>query len=151
VKGALFSECAAFARRNFAGDLVLDDCGSEEHWDPDLKRQIFTQDIAIDERLFSIDVLIDRDDQPIGFVDEAEWRDCAWREMSDDEVLALVRETELVDGALHVAVRRRDPQNALRASVVETGANDETYRLEVCINPARSSIISILPADEELR
>jgi hypothetical protein len=146
----LFADCRALARRHFSGDLVLTDAGSFEQWDRSLHRQVLSQSIVIYERLCTVNVLIDRDDQPVGFVDEAEWRGCAWREMGDDEVLDLVRETAIVDGELRVLTRHRDQEDALRATVEEIGANGERYRLNVCINPSAPSIIAIVPADEEL-
>ena len=150
LRDRLFADCRAFARRHFTGDLVLADAGSEERWSRSLQRQVLSQSIGIYERLLTINVLVDRDGQPIGFVDEAEWHGCMWRDMTDIEVIDLVRETALVDGELRVLNRHRDSEDALRATVAEIGRNGETYRLNVCINPSTSSIISILPADEEL-
>lgn len=139
-------ECLTHAADVLTGDLLVELGEPDLEWDPIELRHVFDQPMVIWRGLEDYEVILDDDDRPVGFMDPTAAADCAWDSLSAEDALAIVTSSGWVSGALElVGGIRRGAGDSADFVIRDLVRPAEAERLLVRINPAKRTVISILP------
>lgn len=136
------SACAAHVEATLEGTYHLEPLPHQLEWSPVELRHQFEQPLVVWRAYDTFEVLLDAQDQAVGFVDGDKWRSCAWRELPLGVAEALARATGLVPAGFALLNQLRGEKDCLELIFAEGKLPD---RLLVRINPARRVVISVEP------
>lgn len=138
-------DCRQHLKKIIPDDIVVALMDAETQWSAVQLRHVFEQAMAVWRRLGDLEIILNRNGQAVGFVNEANWRDCQWQRLSEQEVAALVKQTGMIRKGFSVEKVLKGDRNCLEAFVIE---HPDKERYKVQINPARRTIISLQPVVE---
>ena len=114
-------------------------------WDSIALRHVHDQPLVLWRAFGALEVVLDDQDRPVGFVDEDKWHSCSWRELPPGEVERLARATGLVPPGHALAGSAPGPRGCLELRF--DGPPAHRAPLRVRGNPERRAVISVEPED----
>lgn len=142
-------DCLAHVKQTLPGEFAIEILDSNLEWDPDDLRHLFEQVMVVWHKFGQMEILLDADNRPVGFVDETKWQDCRWSSMSEDDVIALAEKTGYVEPGASVLSMQEGRRGCVEAILGETGEDATEKRFRVEINPRIKAVISVVPVVEE--
>ena len=138
------------AQRIFEGAFIVELGEPQQRWDPVRLRQVFDQPMKLWRHMSDFEVVLDRENRPVGFIDHDKWTDCRWEALTDAEIVDLVAVVGAFEGDLAVVHTVRGEEDVLEADLQETRPYGKVYWYRVRINPARQAVISLMPMTRDL-
>ncbi len=139
-------DCVELTAKFYNGSFHIEMVDQEMEWDPDLKRLISDHQMIVWKKSGNFKVILNKLDQPVGFIDPEKWNECTWESMQFAEIMFLIRNESLeIHKALEISETRRGKNGCLEVVLFDKRNKSDRFIAE--INPARKQIISIVPLD----
>jgi hypothetical protein len=145
LRNKALGACAKHVEATLEGTYHLETLPHELEWSPVELRHHFEQPLVIWRSYDTFEVVLDEENQAVGFVDGDKWRSCAWQELPVATAEALARATGLVPARFALTNQQRGEKDCLELVFSEDRL---LGRLRVRINPARRVVISVEPVEE---
>jgi hypothetical protein len=113
-------------------------------WESSLLRYVYDVGLEVWWRCGQFEVVLDAQDQVVGYVDHDKWLECRWEPLTDEEALRIARSSGLLRQGLRKLDARQGEKGCLEL-LVEVLQGQKAEQVQVRINPARKAVISILP------
>ena len=144
------AECLKRAQEHFKEPLLVEMGESRLEWDSIDLRHVFTQPMTIYRKRGTYEVFLDNADKPVGFIDPGKWEGCAWEPVSDNNARKLIEETGLITWPFAVVGSQRGERDCLELQAQKILPDETTRGYQVRINPAKRTVISIVPEQPEV-
>jgi len=123
--------------------------GSHVAWDPTDLRTVFNAELAVWYETARFEVLLDAQNQPIGFVDEDKWAGCRWLPLPRERLLELLIGTGFLAETAAIADLRRGKDNCVEMVVTADAERADAPRFLARVNAATERVISVMPMELE--
>jgi hypothetical protein len=146
------ADCLAHVKEHLEGEYHVEPIpeppAERLSWDSSLLR--YTYDIGMELwwRFGQFEVVLDAEDQVVGYVDHDKWLDCRWEPLTEGEALQIARSSGLLRQGLRTVESKQGEKGCLEL-LVEVLGGARPAHVQVLINPARRAVISILPVPAE--
>ena len=136
-------ECRRHVESALEGEFLVEPVASHESWDRIALRRRAKIDMVIWRAFAEVEVLLDEEDRPVGYVDPEKWTDCAWEPVSTADAERWVRDTGLVPTGMRLDSAARGEKDCLELVFRSDEQGIRSVRARV--NPRRKAIISVVP------
>lgn len=148
LKEKALSDCRQHVSTLLKGDMLVEpNEESQLSWNEVELRHYFSQHMVIWRRCAKFTVVLDTNDQPVGYIDDDKWAECEWAPMSHETIVELASQTGFVPDDALVLSEDVGPNDCIEARLSTKPDEPDAPRYVVQINPVRRRIISILPEE----
>lgn len=135
-------DCRKHVELLFEGAYHVEVLNHGTAWNPRELRNVFSQSMTVWRQYGEFDVILDAQNTPVGYIDHDKWTGCAWRELTPEQVKAIVSPLDPLRADVEIRSIARGERDCLEARVGVGGVAEFLVR----INPARAAIIAFIPA-----
>jgi len=138
--------CIDKVRQELKGEFVVDLTESETEWDPTFFRFIHEADLEISKKLGVFKIIVDNDENLIGFVNPFLEKDCEYRSINEKDLLAIICSSPIFKNKrVELTSKDSDSNGAILCNAIIRLSNEEILAYRIRINPATKEIISAEP------
>jgi len=140
-------DCENHVAALVTGSMLVQPGESDLSWDPVELRHIHDQHMIVWRRCADIEVVLNGNDEPVGYIDRDKWNECEWVDLHHATIIALSARTGFVPAHSSVLSAQAGPNSCVEATLSTEPEKADAPRYVVRINPSRQRVISILPQE----
>lgn len=133
--------CLQHVTSLFEGEYAVQVLGNQTNWNPRELRQMFEQAMTVWRKYGEFEVILDEHDTPVGYIDHDKWTGCKWRELTPEQIKAIVSPYDPARADLTLHDIRRGDRDCVEVRV-KVGNEAEFFAR---INPERLALIAFVP------
>jgi len=142
-------ECLEHVREVVPGEILVEPGEGVLEFDEEDLRHLFDQSLTVWRRFGEMEIVLDEEDRPVGFVDPGQQEDCVWMPLPESEILRIVRATGYARPDWQVLRHEKQDDGSLFAALGPIAGGFSRERAHARINPRRKTVIALRPVAEE--
>lgn len=144
-----FEYCSTKVKLELKGEFLIDVVDSAVEWNPTFLRYVHEADLLIWKKLGAFELIVDGDDQPIGFSNPMVEKGSEKTSITDKEATQVISGNPIFQGQRVELTGSSIESNGVYLCTVKVWqADEEELRYRIRINPSSKEIISAIPVSE---
>lgn len=142
-------DCENHVAAVVTGDILVEPSEPNLSWKPVELRHVFDQHMIVWRRCADFEVVLNANNEPVGYIDGDKWLECEWVDLSHATIVDLAARTGFVPADSSVLSAHAGPDQCVEATLSTEPDKADAPRYVVRINPSRRRVISILPEEAQ--